>query len=433
MTRLPHLTWIRPLLIAAGVVLSLTSVGQAQLDDGMPTTPFPGTVINLPSDSNPGEDVDVGDATGATLTQLNMNTGVDFATGDRTYSFTEVNVLAANMNPSTSPNSNAIYNNCEINMMTGFLGNNAVIDANSTLNISGGEVRANSTIAGVANVSTGGIGNPRISGIVNLSEEGEIFGGSSSIIDGGVVNSSGGRIFGPFTVRTGGTLNVEAGSDLRNATISGTANFRGGLLNNTYTIEDGGVLNVMEGASPGAATTTINSGGTINLSGGFLGSNTFVQSGGVLNVSGGTIGTAFNNPPGLNVLSGGTVNFTGTDFALDGTPIILTPGMPCIVTDRTGTLTGTLSDGETISFNLSATKGGIFTNFFEAGSTVTVGSVLLGDVNLDGDVDFSDIAPFIAILVGTGFQAEADINLSGTVDFSDIAPFIMILSAPPSP
>ena len=107
--------------------------------------------------------------------------------------------------------------------------------------------------------------------------------------------------------------------------------------------------------------------------------------------------------------------------------------MPCIVTDRTGTLTGTLSDGETISFNLSATKGGIFTNFFEAGSTVTVGSVLLGDVNLDGDVDFSDIAPFIAILVGTGFQAEADINLSGTVDFSDIAPFIMILSAPPSP
>ena len=53
---------------------------------------------------------------------------------------------------------------------------------------------------------------------------------------------------------------------------------------------------------------------------------------------------------------------------------------------------------------------------------------LLGDVNESGDVDFSDISPFISLLSGGGFQCEADINVDGMVDFSDIAPFIGILA-----
>jgi hypothetical protein len=43
-------------------------------------------------------------------------------------------------------------------------------------------------------------------------------------------------------------------------------------------------------------------------------------------------------------------------------------------------------------------------------------------------VNFLDIAPFIGVLSGNTFQAEADVNLDGTVDFLDIAPFIAILS-----
>ena len=54
--------------------------------------------------------------------------------------------------------------------------------------------------------------------------------------------------------------------------------------------------------------------------------------------------------------------------------------------------------------------------------------VLLGDVNMDGSVDFLDIAPFISALSTGVFQAEADIDLSGEVDFLDIASFIAILS-----
>ena len=54
--------------------------------------------------------------------------------------------------------------------------------------------------------------------------------------------------------------------------------------------------------------------------------------------------------------------------------------------------------------------------------------VLKGDINVDGFVDFLDIAPFIALLSSGDFQAEADCNCDGVVDFLDIAPFINTLS-----
>ena len=57
-------------------------------------------------------------------------------------------------------------------------------------------------------------------------------------------------------------------------------------------------------------------------------------------------------------------------------------------------------------------------NFFRA----------LGDVNLDGTVNFLDISPFIAVLSTGDFQTQADIDQNGRVDFLDISPFIAILS-----
>ena len=55
-------------------------------------------------------------------------------------------------------------------------------------------------------------------------------------------------------------------------------------------------------------------------------------------------------------------------------------------------------------------------------------SVLLGDVDLNGTVDFLDISPFISVLSDGIFQCEADCDGSGAVDFLDISPFIAILS-----
>ena len=53
---------------------------------------------------------------------------------------------------------------------------------------------------------------------------------------------------------------------------------------------------------------------------------------------------------------------------------------------------------------------------------------LLGDINRDNEVNFSDIAPFITILAAQGFQEEADIDGNDEVNFMDIAPFIGLLS-----
>ena len=54
--------------------------------------------------------------------------------------------------------------------------------------------------------------------------------------------------------------------------------------------------------------------------------------------------------------------------------------------------------------------------------------VLRGDVNLDGMVNFLDIAPFISRLADMENQAEADLNEDGVVNFLDISPFIQALT-----
>ena len=58
---------------------------------------------------------------------------------------------------------------------------------------------------------------------------------------------------------------------------------------------------------------------------------------------------------------------------------------------------------------------------------VAVPPPLLGDVDLDGVVNFLDIGPFIALLLNGDFQVEADTNEDGVVNFLDIGPFIVIL------
>jgi len=55
-------------------------------------------------------------------------------------------------------------------------------------------------------------------------------------------------------------------------------------------------------------------------------------------------------------------------------------------------------------------------------------SVILGDVNGDGVVDGLDIQPFVDLLTGGGYQAEADINEDSVVDGLDIQPFVDIIT-----
>ena len=55
-------------------------------------------------------------------------------------------------------------------------------------------------------------------------------------------------------------------------------------------------------------------------------------------------------------------------------------------------------------------------------------SIILGDVNLDSNVNFLDVSPFISVLSSGRFLPEADVNQNGTVDFLDISPFIGVLN-----
>ena len=60
---------------------------------------------------------------------------------------------------------------------------------------------------------------------------------------------------------------------------------------------------------------------------------------------------------------------------------------------------------------------------------MTLGTtLLLGDVNLDSEVNFEDIPDFIVALSATYIEI-ADINQDYEVNFGDIAPFIEILTA----
>ena len=72
--------------------------------------------------------------------------------------------------------------------------------------------------------------------------------------------------------------------------------------------------------------------------------------------------------------------------------------------------------------------------FGSMGESVTVGGGTtgctnpLGDVNLDGVVSLLDVAPFVALLTGGGFQCEADVNEDGVVSLLDVNPFVVILT-----
>ena len=63
------------------------------------------------------------------------------------------------------------------------------------------------------------------------------------------------------------------------------------------------------------------------------------------------------------------------------------------------------------------------------GLSVAFEALLLGDVNLDGGINFLDISRFIQILTVGDFQDEADINQDGSVNFLDISQFLRTIFA----
>lgn len=159
---------------------------------------------------------------------------------------------------------------------------------------------------------------------------------------------------------------------------------------------------------------------------------------------GSSIGDSFTANPGNELIvdggvfsgefkafNGGEINISGGDFVLDGEPLdgSLTIGDTITIVERNVTLSGRFANGVAFSFNLNSADS-VGEDFFDPSASlkVTLEQVsLLGDSNLDGVVNFADIETFIQILCCGSYQDESDIDQSGTVDFADIPPFKAIL------
>jgi len=89
---------------------------------------------------------------------------------------------------------------------------------------------------------------------------------------------------------------------------------------------------------------------------------------------------------------------------------------------------GSIADIAEMKLTSFGTSYGMYFDNLKVEGVIEDPTVLLGDVNLNGVVDFLDINPFIGVLSSATFQAEADCDENGVVNFLDIAAFIAILS-----
>lgn len=151
---------------------------------------------------------------------------------------------------------------------------------------------------------------------------------------------------------------------------------------------------------------------------------------------------AFTN--GNNELVATTAQLTNRSYDTDGDPRLagdFVTGTFIAAADgiQTFSMSGTRGNnlpadqfivGESIDIAGDTSSGQTQINALQLRNISAV-SPLLGDCNLNGKVDFLDIAPFISILSNGGFLAQADCDGNGVVNFLDIAPFIAILSGPP--
>ena len=331
------------------------------------------------------------------------------------------------------------------------------------LNFDGGTINSLFT----TRVGHNAIGNFSMTG-GELNTTGETWFGSAGgtgtgVLDGGTMNST-----SFFVVARGGigtfTLNDGTVNGATDVNFNPIASFDGaiGELN-----LNGGTFN--SGSVNNAASMLVGEGGmgTLNHNGGMLNVGGNLQIGvtdtgvGAFNANGSaaiimvgqdlTLGLDLDL---LDTLATGTLNFvadaSGVSVVVVGGDVNLSSPDGDFLTVDLSQYTGAYEDIILID---GVTSQGEFTDLPQ-GTTVDTGfaggdyeidySVAgqvwlrtsdgmkcdfpVGDVNMDGNVDLLDVAPFVAALSGGGFICEADINEDGFVDLLDVAPFVALLS-----
>ncbi len=259
------------LLLASAVCLfawALTAPATAQVF---------GTIINIPSDPDPGS---IGSDT-----QLNLFVG---------------GVIGADFIAGAADGSST---NIEVNITDGFVDVGFDAYAGTTVNLSGGGVN----------------------GIFDA------FSGSTINISGGIMSSD-------FDASSGSTVNISGGSVGERLTSNGTVNLSGGVVRGGFTAGVGSTVNITGGTlSEGSIFTDSSaalSGSTVNISGGDVARDFQAESGSTINISGGRVresldafsGSTINITGGIvdrdfTSFSGSTVNLSGGEFFLEGVPV----------------------------------------------------------------------------------------------------------------
>ena len=124
----------------------------------------------------------------------------------------------------------------------------------------------------------------------------------------------------------------------------------------------------------------------------------------------------------------GTEPVAATSFTFSLTDAVAAdPSLASVLNDYVANFPSLVGDSF-VYFSHQNSGGGNSTTFSQLELSFGVIDYFFGDINLDGNVDFLDIAPFINLLANGEYRGEADFNLDGQVNFLDIAPFILILT-----
>ncbi len=206
-----------------------------------------------------------------------------------------------------------------------------------------------------------------------------------------------GRVFDDVETTGSAVLNIYDGEfdeDIE-AFDSSTINIFGGVFNTGFSD-----LTDIEGGEIAVEDDDIINSAFINIHGG-----TFM---GAPNLDGDFV-------PDFCAEGNGTMTIFGSDFAIDGVPVPFGD-----ITVATGQLTGTLEDGSPLD------------NDFEIDDNARIilaeATLLLGDVNCDGEINILDVAPFVQAITNGPFSAKADINQDGVNDLLDVAPFVALIT-----
>ena len=303
---------------------------------------------------------------------------------------------------------------------------------------------------------TGVVGFPVAGDMAVVNVDSTLLGvsGLNDLAAGGDLIFGGGGI---LTATVDFVANVPDSVTFNNHTVNADDDIFTGGPNGNFIFNPGSVTNVDDDfEANGQGTITINGGthsvGLDSPNIGFLGA----QRGSTLNFFGGTIDaqgfrtTAGNAgiPEGgfidvdcdatlttgeVTLDPSGSINFNSTwTGSLTNTSFSESDWENLLVSSANGTRTldgNAITSG--IAFDGSVVGEFQITNDGQTLSVISVakpGDVLKGDVNLDGNVTFLDISPFITVLATNVDQAEADCNCDGVVSFLDIAVFISILA-----